>query len=308
MQQPIFGHFSPPLKLMLFVFILLVSLLFTTLISILVAVPFYGSDILDSLSMMKDYSDPATINLWRYLQISNQLGLFLIPPLFFAWLVSSHLTGYLRLNVKPKAITLLLGILVFLTALPFNSWLGELNQMMKLPAFMSGIENWMRRAEDQNMELMLAFLSTKTIAGFSINLIMIAVIPGIGEELVFRGVLIKLFKNWTGNVHVAVIISSLLFSAIHMQFYGFVPRLVLGLILGYLFVWSGSIWVPIILHFFNNAFALVVLSLSNNNLMGTDMEAIGKSSNPIIIVVSFLLFVFLMGSIYYFQKAKIQEE
>ena len=86
---------------------------------------------------------------------------------------------------------------------------------------------------------------------------LIALIPAIGEELLFRGVLQQLFTKWTGEAHLAIFISAFLFSAIHLQFFGFLPRFVLGLVLGYMFYWSKNLWLPILAHFTNNAFAII---------------------------------------------------
>jgi len=109
---------------------------------------------------------------------------------------------------------------------------------MHLPEVLSRVEIWMRNSEESAEKLTDAFLSSASWTGFLVNLLMIAVLAAVGEELIFRGILIKIFHEWTRNLHVAVIISALLFSAFHLQFYGFFARLALGLVLGYLFVWT----------------------------------------------------------------------
>ena len=131
-----------------------------------------------------------------------------------------------------------------------------------------------------------------------VNLLMVAVLAAVGEELIFRGILVKLFREWTGNIHLAVIIPALLFSTLHLQFYGFFGRLALGIILGYLFVWSGSLWVPIAVHFLNNAMAVIVSSLDHRGLISTDLESFGSSQNIYVIAGSFLLLIFSMSVIY----------
>jgi hypothetical protein len=128
---------------------------------------------------------------------------------------------------------------------------------------------------------------------------MVAVLAAIGEELIFRGLLQRLFLEWTRNVHVAVFISAFIFSAFHLQFYGFFGRLVLGLILGYLFVWTGSLWVPIAVHFVNNAMAVIVSFLDARGVIATDLENFGSSRNYLVITGSFLLMVFILLLIRY---------
>jgi membrane protease YdiL (CAAX protease family) len=91
-----------------------------------------------------------------------------------------------------------------------------------------------------------------------LNLLVIAIVPAIGEELLFRGYLQQSFSNWLSNPHVAIIVTAVLFSAIHLHFQAFLPRFILGVLLGYLFYWSGSLWLPILAHFANNAQAVII--------------------------------------------------
>jgi membrane protease YdiL (CAAX protease family) len=131
---------------------------------------------------------------------------------------------------------------------------------------------------------------------------MIAVLAAVGDELIFRGLLQRLFQEWTRNVHLAVIISALIFSAFHLQFYGFFGRFVLGLILGYLFVWTGSLWVPIVVHFFNNAMAVIISFLDSRGVVDADLESFGTSGNYMVIIGSFVLMIFTLLLIRYHEN------
>jgi membrane protease YdiL (CAAX protease family) len=119
-----------------------------------------------------------------------------------------------------------------------------------------------------------------------VNLLMIAILPAIGEELLFRGVLLRLFREWTKNVHVAIIITALLFSFIHFQFYGFLPRFLMGVLFGYLVYWSGSLWVSVIAHFVNNGTAVIVAWLGARYFPNLDFNTFGSTHNPWILVAS----------------------
>ena len=294
-KEPVLARYSHGIKVLSLLLILIISLLFTTIFGMALALPFFGLDIFDGFAIAKDYSDPATIRFLKYFQVVNQLGLFIFPPVFFAFLVNRKILPYFRLNIKPDTAILFFAFAATFAILPFTSWLGEVNQAMKFPQSLSGIEEWMKNSEEEGMRLTVAFLSTKGIPALLFNVFMIAIIPGIGEELLFRGVVLKLFKDWTKNVHVAVIISSILFSALHLQFYGFLPRFVLGMFLGYLFVLSGTLWVPVIIHFINNAFAILYVYFTNSTeTLTTEIESIGDTSNPLIIVFSFVVLVTLM--------------
>ncbi len=307
MKNPIYAQQSSFIQLLIFLLVVIVSLLFTMLLGILLAVPFYGTDILSSMNSMYDVNNPSSLVLLKYFQIVNQIGLFLIPSFFFAWLVSRRVKRYLGFTTKPYLLSIVLGTAAILFSLPFIGWLGELNHQMNLPEYLSGIENWMKNSEEQARLLTEAFLSTTSIGGLAINMLMIAIIPAVGEEIFFRGILQRLFNQMTRNVHAAVIISALLFSALHMQFYGFLPRFVLGLILGYLYAWSGSIWVPIIVHFINNAFAVMAMFLVSHNMVETDLDSLGTTNSQPLIIISVMLVMLLMGVVYYWEKKKQEE-
>ena len=157
--------------------------------------------------------------------------------------------------------------------------------------------------ELQAMKLTEAFLSDISIGGFIVNLLMIGMLAAIGEELLFRGVILRIFKDWSGNTHVAVWISAILFSALHLQFFGFLPRMILGVVLGYLFVWSRSLWVPVITHFINNTAAVIVAFLFYRGNIKTDMESFGSTDNAGWIIGSLVITLFLLIAIFRYEKS-----
>jgi uncharacterized protein len=117
-----------------------------------------------------------------------------------------------------------LVLVLSFAASPFINFIGGLNANMQFPDWLSGVENWMKNAEDKAAEITEAFLKVETVGGLAFNIFMIAFLPAIGEELLFRGVIQRIFTNWTRNYHWGIWISALLFSALHMQFYGFIPE------------------------------------------------------------------------------------
>ena len=303
-KDPILANYSAPLKLIALLILLILSLLFTSLFGIAFALPFWGFDVLE-LTGTSDYSNPNTISLLKYLQVVNQLGLFIFPPLLFAYWVSRKIATYLLLNIKPQLRVIVVSIMIIFVSLPFISWLGEINQSLSLPEYLSGIENWMERMEGKANDLIVAFLNVKSFGGMLFNVFMIAIIPAVGEEFLFRGVILRLFKEWTKNTHIAVLVSAFLFSALHMQFYGFMPRLLLGIILGYLFVWSGSLWIPMLIHFINNAFAIIyIYATGSMDLLNSDVDSIGASDNSFIITASAVFMIFMMLIVYKWHRDK----
>jgi hypothetical protein len=138
---------------------------------------------------------------------------------------------------------------------------------MHLPSFLKDIEAWMRKMEDEGIATTMAILKMNSIRGFLINLTVIAVIPAICEEFIFRGSLQRTFLRIFKNPHVAIWTSAIIFSAIHFQFFGFFPRLFLGAAFGYIYFWTGSIWHAVLAHFLNNGFAVTMaFYFQKNNL------------------------------------------
>lgn len=236
------------------------------------------------------------------MQAINQLGMFVIPSFVFASLVSYSVTDYLGLKRIPGGFSAMSVILLMYLLLPFITELVRINQAMALPDGLQSIETWMRDAEIRAEELTKAFLKTEGIGGLIVNLLIVGVLASIGEELLFRSVLIKLFRNWFGNVHLAIMVSSILFSAFHLQFFTFLPRLFLGLLFGYLFIWSGSLWLPILAHFINNVSAVVVYYLVDMGSIDIKVEDFGAVENSMFLWISILLSAVLMAFIFIIEK------
>ena len=124
---------------------------------------------------------------------------------------------------------------------------------MQLPESFHSIKNYIIIMEEQAIKVTQAFLEMETLSDLIFNLFLIALLPAIGEEMLFRGVIQQRLKNIIGSPHISILITSFLFSLIHMQFFGFIPRFLLGALLGYLFYYSRNLWMPVIAHFMNNA-------------------------------------------------------
>ena len=130
--------------------------------------------------------------------------------------------------------------------------------------------------------------------GLLFNLFMIALLPAIGEELLFRGVIQRIFTGWTRSNHWGIWISAILFSALHMQFYGFIPRMLLGVLFGYLLVWSGSMWLPITAHFFNYGIVVIGIWLIDRKLLSSEFETIGSTNGSYYLAAISLALVLLL--------------
>jgi|TARA_B110000908_G_scaffold130841_1_gene153860 membrane protease YdiL (CAAX protease family) len=239
----IFKEKSSASKLVVLFLIILVSvILHTSLGQVMI---FLFTDIsLIEVGMMK-FTKQSEIDAVKFIQMFSSIGLFITPTLLYAYLCDFDLK--LKLNFNRQ--TLILSIAIMLLISPFIAFIYEWNLSFNIP-------NWMLVFDNNAEKITKHFLKMNTTGDLFFNLLVMAIIPALGEELLFRGYLQQKICHWLDKPHFAIIITAILFSAIHMQFQGFLPRFVLGIVLGYLFYWSGSLWLPIIAHFLNNAIAV----------------------------------------------------
>jgi len=229
--------------------------------------------------------------------------MFIIPALVYAKLFENGSRKFYFLRRKASLVIVLIGGFAMILLLPFVNWLGDINAAMSLPSSMKGLEEWMKIAESSAEAMILAFVSETQWHVLIVNLFMIAIIPAIGEELIFRGIIMRKLKDWFGNVHVAVIVSAIIFSAFHMQFYGFLPRMFLGIVLGYMFVWSGSLWLPMFAHFVNNGFAVVIAWLHASGRLEQDMDSFGNFTHaPGTLILITAMAFFILALLWYVNK------
>lgn len=212
----------------------------------------------------------------KWLQLIQTAFTFVLPAFLLAHFVGQGVS-YFKFTPIRSSLMWLGVILLMPLALPAVNWLKSLNDMVVLPHFMSGVELWMQQMEHQSELLTEKFLSVSSYSALALNLLVMAAIPALGEELFFRGILQTVLGEKL-NRHLAVWITAFIFSAIHLQFYGFLPRFLLGAALGYLFLFSGSIWASIVAHFINNALAVLLFFLTFNGYLTFDMDAFGTQN------------------------------
>ena len=232
------------------------------------------------------------INTLKWMQLLQTISLFLLPSLILAYLCAKVPWNWLQLDNKVNWKVLLWAIGIMLVALPAINLLAQWNQQMELPTWLSGLEEWMKNKEAEAEWLTKQFMSATTVSALLVNLFLMAVLPALSEEITFRGVLQRLlnFQLSTFNSHLAIWLTAIIFSAIHMQFYGFVPRMLMGALFGYMLVWTGSLWVPMLMHFVNNGMAVLLYFIANR--AGWDMDkvdAIGTNDTLWLGIVSLVL-------------------
>ena len=224
-------------------------------------------------------------NLMRLIQFISAIYTFLLPSIAMAWTCSDNPRHYLSVKkITDGRIWILTLVCMFLFS-PVINLLGLLNKQMELPAFMAPIEEWMRAQETLAEQLTTILLSSDSVW---------VILAGITEEFLFRGALQRVIGKWTSNPHTIIWVAAILFSAFHLQFYGFLPRMILGAYFGYLLYWSKSIWIPVFAHFVNNAFAVIGMSdsrLKDNEFITGNIPAEHLLDFCLIAALSFLLFI-----------------
>ena len=224
--------------------------------------------------------------------VIQDVVLFIAAPLITARLISTCPFKFLSLTKLPSLKQIVWVTVAMLVMTPALNLIVSWNESMHLPEFMSGVEEWMRANENSAMEATKKILSMNTFGSLIVTVLMVGVMTGIGEELTFRGVMQKLITEKSSNYHIAIWVTAIIFSAIHFQFFGFFPRMLLGAFFGYLLVWSGSIWLPIYAHFLNNSMAVVAAYMLNINLTTEELDKVGTIDSGTIwmALVSFFLF------------------
>lgn len=202
-------------------------------------------------------------DMMRWMQLISAVGTFLFPALTVAWLCSRDPAAYLCIKRTADIKILLLVLAGMFLMSPAIALTTLLNKQMVLPSFMAPIENWMQNQEALAEQLTNTLLAGDGLLTFLSNLFVIALMAGITEEFLFRGALQRIIGQWTSNYHLVIWSAAILFSAFHLQFYGFLPRMLLGAYFGYLLYWGRNIWIPVFAHFANNAFAVIGMSDAN---------------------------------------------
>ncbi|MDR3046225.1 MAG: CPBP family intramembrane metalloprotease [Bacteroidales bacterium] len=219
---------------------------------------FSGGFALIATAVWKDVDLMENIHYLRFTQIVGTIGMFLIPALLFSYFVDNKFfTFSLSHRFPPKkmaAIVLLLSIFI----IPLIAYIGVWNEKITLPESMTTLEQHLKVMEEQARLMLAKMTGDYSYSSLFINLFIMALLPAIAEEFLFRGTLQPLINSKIKNHHLSIWISAIVFSIIHFQFYGFFPRMLLGAYLGYLAVWGGSLWLPILAHFLHNCLSVVM--------------------------------------------------
>jgi hypothetical protein len=248
---------SPLIQLIISLIIVLVFGMLLLTLAFLAGALIFGIDPTTVSKNILAETGETNVDFLRYLMIMQDICLFIVPAIIILNLLNPAY-GKRPVDLKvPRINEVALVILLAFCIFPVTSFTGELNSGIHLPGWLSEVEKWMAEKEDYANKLMGLLIASDTFLIMLLNLFMIAVLPGIGEELIFRGVFQKILYGFFKSGHPAIWITAIIFSSLHFQFFGLIPRFILGLVFGYLYFWSGTLWLPMIAHFINNAVPVI---------------------------------------------------
>jgi len=251
---------TPPLQFPVFILIAVLIIILGNLIALGIIAGTYGLNTITDIMSLK-FSGPNSISALYILQLVSTTIPIFIAPVFFARVIVKEPKSYLKPSFKFPWMLIVVAFFIMLIASPLIELSANFNQKMVLPEFLKGLEQWMKESEETAKKITMAILQMDTVWDCVKNVFLIGLLTAIAEEFMFRGVLQTILQRWTKNAHAAIWITAILFSAFHMEFYGFLPRMFLGALFGYFVAWSGSIWPAVWGHFLNNGSAVVVTYL-----------------------------------------------
>ena len=259
----------PSWATLLFLFL---TILVCSLIGALIIYGLGESKGLELQTALNSFDENATLgrrNFIRTVVLINHLTMFVIPALIFAiFFYKKKWAKFLGLNQVPRFINMLGGVFFLLLAFPFIQFTMWLNsEWIPMPA-------WAKNLEDSTADMINGLLVANSSSELLFNVLVIALIPAIGEELIFRGIIQRKLSYSMDNPVLAIWLTAVLFSAFHMQFEGFIPRMLLGALLGYLFYWTQNLWVPILAHFMNNFLQIIAQHLYREEITDLNLDKI----------------------------------
>ncbi|MCQ2250499.1 MAG: CPBP family intramembrane metalloprotease [Bacteroidales bacterium] len=259
-------------------------------------------DILAVLIFGKDDMVHATVPVLQFLQGSISLGLFVLPAAALCFMCGrGTVAERMGISPRPRILSIIICVGIMLVSMPLVSYLEELNLRMVLPESMKAVEDWMRAKEADAAALTQKLIDSPSLSTYAANLLILALMPAVGEELTFRMGLQRTILSETTPIpkYWTAIITAVIFSAIHLQFFGFVPRMVLGFFLGLMLLYTRGAICSVVAHFFNNAFAVTSAMLAAR---GVKSNIDPYLEHPLVIILSGVATVALFVLLHRYEK------
>lgn len=269
------ASYPPLVKLMFLLVLSIASLSVFLFFAALLVHSLWGFNFIDDPDALQNLADPFVVDANRFLLLFQHVGLFIAPALIFLGVSTFFPRRFILFKLPISPVKTFLVVFLLLSSMPLINVFIQWNENMVLPEFLGGIEAWFRSLEDAAQGLTEAIVRMDSFPEMIYMILLVAILPAIGEELMFRGVIQKLLAIQFRNYHLGIWGSAFLFSAMHLQFYGFLPRLLLGVLFGYMMVYTGSIIYPMIAHFFNNFASLMIAYAIQHEKIPAEIDTMG---------------------------------
>ena len=235
----------------------------------------------------------------RWMIVVQDLAVFILPVVLTVIIASTTPWRYICIDTTPSVKMTALTTVSAIVSIPAMNRLVAWNESIHLPASWSGLESVFRDSENAAQAMVQQIMGGSTVWYLIAAILIVGVLTGIAEELFFRGALQRLLQSKFGNKHLAIWSAAFIFSAVHLQFFGFFPRLLMGAYFGYLVVWSGSLRLSMFAHALNNSLVVLNFWLLNRNLnCGTDLNHLGDGNTAGSIIICIISLAASVGVIW----------
>lgn len=295
---------SPWYKLFVVFALTIASTALISFVAVLSIPLFFNIEYSELLKFIHDDGFFERVDILLYMQGVSTIGTFLIPAMVASYLISPYPSAYLGLEVFPKKAGLIIILLLVLTlsGTVISDSLYKLSTAIPFPESWSGLKEYLDGAQNAMEDQMASFLNMQNPSDFLMVLMVMAVLPAVCEESLFRGILQPLFIRACKSAGWGIIISSLLFGLLHQQFYSFLSIFALSVVLGYLRFWTKSLWVSVVMHFFNNA--SIVIAIYFFDLSLDELSSSSNSWDLFYISAGVMVFSLCLFALYKFSREK----
>jgi membrane protease YdiL (CAAX protease family) len=294
-----YTNLHPVIKLMIVFTLVFIGLFFSQIFSGIILLLSTPADIINTTYCPESIN----VNVLKAIQGISAIFTFLIPAYAVAFISHPDPSHHLRINKRIDYRETIMVILLMISCIPVINLMAEWNAALNLPDALDRLEKIMITMEESAQHMQEQLLAADNSIGLVVNLIVIAVLPALGEEILFRGIIQRTLREWLKNPHAAIIVTGFLFSFVHFQFFGFIPRMFLGIIFGYLLYWTGKLWIPILAHFVNNALATMWYYIYFKNEKAVpNPDEFGTSSESVFLYISIVIFIAIVYFYFYRQK------
>lgn len=294
MKSDFLRHLGPGTQLMMLILIAFFTLFLMQITAFLVIRPIWNVNIFENIEEISKLDSIQSINITKTIQVFYHIGMFLLPALIFRKFFGNPDRDFFVHRKQQEWGVWFTAIFFFIIAYPLVNLIHLAN--LQIPVS----ENLVADDAASN-ETLMKLLGGEGTTLLLVNIFVYAIIPAIGEEFLFRGVIMRQIALSTKNIHLAVWVSAAFFSFIHGEITVFIPRFLMGVVLGYMFVWSGNIWLGVMAHLFNNVLAVLIINSILNGNLDPGFEMLGTHSEDIAYLISSILLVAL-GIFFLYKK------